>query len=107
MEEEYKKIRNEFLPRNCCEKHSKWDARTVGLFKQEWVGSAIYACSSKTYFGYSLTHTEIEKRTNEILSNMALTLEEQRKEIEKLLKTQKYVAKGTITFIISHNLFYQ
>lgn len=56
----------------------------------------MLALNSKTYYGYAISQNEFEMRQNEILSNMALSLEEQKAEIEKLTKAQKrkFIAKG-------------
>lgn len=38
-----------FIPRECCQKHHKWDNKTPGLFKLEAEGSEMVALCSKTY----------------------------------------------------------
>ena len=38
-----------FLPRNCCQKHKKFDSRTPGLFKLEAEGEHMIGLCSKTY----------------------------------------------------------
>ena len=38
-----------WFPRSCCEKHSKFDTRTPGLFKLEFKGIEIIGLCSKTY----------------------------------------------------------
>jgi len=48
-------------PQQCCIDQFKYDRRTPMLFKQEWVGSAIVALSSKTYFGLGEKHKHVSK----------------------------------------------
>ena len=38
-----------FLPRECCEKHKKFDRRVPGLFKTEYEGDRMIWLCSKTY----------------------------------------------------------
>ena len=38
-----------FLPRECCEKHRKFDRRVPGLFKTEYEGDKMIGLCSKTY----------------------------------------------------------
>jgi hypothetical protein len=38
-----------WFPRKCCDKHAKYDNRTPGLFKKEYVGTEVVALCSKTY----------------------------------------------------------
>jgi hypothetical protein len=38
-----------WFPRKCCQRHSKHDARTPGLFKLEYQGDEMVALCSKTY----------------------------------------------------------
>ena len=38
-----------WFPRTCCDKHAKYDKRTVGLFKLEWQGDCLIGLCSKTY----------------------------------------------------------
>ncbi len=49
-ESEYIADENEvWFPRTCCKKHSKFDNRTPGLFKEEATGQKMVALSSKCY----------------------------------------------------------
>ena len=38
-----------YLPRECCEKHKKFDRRVPGLFKTEYEGDKMIGLCSKTY----------------------------------------------------------
>ncbi|KAK3108391.1 hypothetical protein FSP39_006969 [Pinctada imbricata] len=38
-----------FLPRECCDKHKKFDRRVPGLFKTEYEGDRMIGLCSKTY----------------------------------------------------------
>lgn len=40
-----------FIPRQCCEKHRKWDAKIPGLFKEEYRGKELISLNSKCYIG--------------------------------------------------------
>ena len=42
-----------FLPRVCCEKHKKFDIRTLGFFKVEWSGTELVCLNSKKYQAYN------------------------------------------------------
>ena len=42
-----------FLPRVRCEKHKKFDIRTLGFFKVEWSGTELGCLNSKKYQPYN------------------------------------------------------
>lgn len=54
MREKYEKEKNKWFPRDCCEKHRKYDERTPGLFKLEWSGKTLLNLGSKCYYGVGI-----------------------------------------------------
>ena len=51
-----------YLPRRCCEKHSKHDNREPGLFKIEFTGNKFVGLSSKTYIVSSERKTKLSSK---------------------------------------------
>ena len=45
----YNPVGDRWFPRECCEKHAKFDKRVPGLFKTEYEGGKMIGLCSKTY----------------------------------------------------------
>ena len=48
-DDKYNPAGDRWLPRECCEKHTKFDKRVPGLFKTEYEGEQMIGLCSKTY----------------------------------------------------------
>ena len=50
MKEDYMKVRYNWFPRNVTKENEKYDSRTMGLFKTEFMGNGMCCLSSKLYY---------------------------------------------------------
>ena len=91
-----------WFPRKCCDKHSKHDSRTPGLFKLEFQGDEMVALCSKTYIitrtpeSFKLSCKGVNKRN---ISN-PLPL------YKSVLETQIGKEKENVGFGIKNNSVY-
>ena len=70
----------EWTPKECCKAILKYDTRTPGLVKEEFVGDGMVALNSKTYFCWSnegdskYSSKGLSKRTNQLTKEQFLNV---------------------------------
>ena len=91
-----------FIPRQCCEKHTKWDSKIPGIFKTEYSGKELISLNSKCYVGATkeLHSKHATKTISELIARKLLNRICKRKgrNIMKQLHLSKHTKVGNIAY---------
>lgn len=90
-----------FFPRQCCTKHTKYDKRLPGLFKEEYRGTEMIALCSKTYCCYNSVTDKVKFSSKGINKNH---LEEPLKKFRRVIKEQVNVSSTNRGFRTVDNM---
>ena len=88
-DDQYNSVGHGWLPRECCQKHTKYDKRVLGLFKTEYEGEQMIGLRSKTYI---VSKTITSKVTSALMTASRLT----RKNRKLRPKRLQYRARTTL-----------
>ena len=106
-DDRYNPVGNRWFPRECCDKHAKFDKRVPGLFKTEYEGQEMIGLCSKTY----VVSKTVASRSSSAVLTAARLLRRARRQGPKRLDVRplvrrecKFSSKGVAKRLVKNPL---